>query len=611
MAMTRPISEQVKFTQEGAGAVERTAEQKFQELVVTPQDYGAVGNGSADDAAAITKAVAAAISTGRRLVGRGTYRVDSTVNFRYANVDFESATINVNHSSGPGIIMGGNASNANNPRQMFGTVNRTAGSDSQSTPTVRAIGLKGQHVGVQRTTYFQLYADDSAGVYSTDYSSAYSTLWLKYVNTIELLSAAGTTGWINENQFFLNRCFTILISDGLYTHNHNKFHNGTMEGTGVITVARGSSNFFTGFRFERNPNNPAETLTITFGTITWNNHIEATWQSSAGYDNDPYGSDLVVVNDSGKGNTVNHAQQEKSDEIRMLDLSSNTPFVSSINKNQSGGGGLNANTDIEGVRYVKHLISGKFKCLASFSPVYDQVSQLIPVQLGDSFEFTSDQSMFRPRVYLYDANRKWISSEPSVVPLVMSSLAWNASGYYTTNANVSGRAVMIIDTSNVKFIRFAVMFGSSVTGNEFSYLRITARQPRKFSGNMPRPIFSVNDSKRKPSLFYYNDSDIDMKEVGANIPCFLHTMAAMKINLLRSCHYVAAKADAVLTVEPSGQFPDSANCKVVYTNSTGVEVELAIASASGATITLAASAPADLAVGDPVVVLLTRTKTLA
>src|SRR5690606_17045705 len=126
----------------------------------------------------------------------------------------------------------------------------------------------------------------------------------------------------NENQFFLNRCFTILISDGLYTHNHNKFHNGTMEGTGVITVARGSSNFFSGFRFERNPSNPAETLTITFGTNTWNNNIESTWQSFAGYTNDPYGVDLVIVNDSGKGNTVNHAQQEKSGEIRMLDLSS-------------------------------------------------------------------------------------------------------------------------------------------------------------------------------------------------------------------------------------------------------------------------------------------------
>ena len=193
----------------------------------------------------------------------------------------------------------------------------------------------------------------------------------------------------------------------------------------------------------------------------------------------------------------------------------------------------------------------------------------------------------------------------------LTSLAWNSGGYYTTNANVSGRAAMVIDTSEVKFIRFAVVFGSGVTGNEFSYLRVTARQPRKLSNNMPRPIFSVNDSKRRPSLFYYNSSDVDMKEIGANVPCFLHTMSEMKINLLRSRHYIQSKADAVLAIDPPGQFPDATNCKVVYTDSLGAEVELSIASASGSTITLTANAPSDLAVGTPIVVLLTRTKALS
>lgn len=51
MAMTRPISEQVKFTQEGAGAVERLASEKLREWV-SVKDFGAVGDGVTNDSPA-------------------------------------------------------------------------------------------------------------------------------------------------------------------------------------------------------------------------------------------------------------------------------------------------------------------------------------------------------------------------------------------------------------------------------------------------------------------------------------------------------------------------------------------------------------------------------
>ena len=70
MAMTRPISEQVKFTQEGAGAVERLASDKLKEWV-SVKDFGAVGDGS--DA---TTAFAAALAAHDNIyVPAGTYAV--------------------------------------------------------------------------------------------------------------------------------------------------------------------------------------------------------------------------------------------------------------------------------------------------------------------------------------------------------------------------------------------------------------------------------------------------------------------------------------------------------------------------------------------------------
>ena len=57
MAMTKPLSEQVRFTQNGTGAVERLASDKLREWV-SVKDFGAVGDGVADDSDAIIAAMA-------------------------------------------------------------------------------------------------------------------------------------------------------------------------------------------------------------------------------------------------------------------------------------------------------------------------------------------------------------------------------------------------------------------------------------------------------------------------------------------------------------------------------------------------------------------------
>jgi hypothetical protein len=65
----------VQFTQSGTGAVQRTVDSKLKDLI-SVKDFGAVGNGVADDTAAIN----AALSAGYRIyIPAGTYKTTSTI----------------------------------------------------------------------------------------------------------------------------------------------------------------------------------------------------------------------------------------------------------------------------------------------------------------------------------------------------------------------------------------------------------------------------------------------------------------------------------------------------------------------------------------------------
>ena len=78
MPQTKPTSEQVTFLASGTGASQRTVLAKLRD-VVSVKDFGAVGDGVADDTAAINAAVASlGVLGGSILFPSGTYRLAST-----------------------------------------------------------------------------------------------------------------------------------------------------------------------------------------------------------------------------------------------------------------------------------------------------------------------------------------------------------------------------------------------------------------------------------------------------------------------------------------------------------------------------------------------------
>lgn len=91
MAMTKPLSEQVRFTQDGAGAVERLASEKLKEWV-SVKDFGAVGDGVTDDTQAFIDANTFAPAGMPIYVPAGTYLLTSDVNALRRQFLFQGAS---------------------------------------------------------------------------------------------------------------------------------------------------------------------------------------------------------------------------------------------------------------------------------------------------------------------------------------------------------------------------------------------------------------------------------------------------------------------------------------------------------------------------------------
>jgi len=85
MPMTKPTSEQVTFLAAGSGATQRTVLDKLRD-VVSVKDFGAVGDGVADDTAAIQAAIDSTANPIDVVFPQGTYKTTATIFLKRSNV---------------------------------------------------------------------------------------------------------------------------------------------------------------------------------------------------------------------------------------------------------------------------------------------------------------------------------------------------------------------------------------------------------------------------------------------------------------------------------------------------------------------------------------------
>ncbi len=326
-------------------------------------NFGAITGIIDDSAPAIQAGVAHCILNTVSLAAEGIFRLNSLVDFRGCRVKFSLADLRIYHA-GIGVIVGGFSNDPANKSQDFGLVIRIVGSDTYSTPSVRCIGARGQRISMEFNTYFQCYANTDSSVTLSE-NIAYSDFDLQHCDTLELTNNAATDGtivqWINENTFKI-RAITNLLVNGTYHHNNNTFTGGNFEGTALIDMQKGRTNYVRDIRSEHNTGQ----LTINFAIGVNDCIVIKSWVSSGHL----YHSDVQeIVNNNGEMCALQHEFDTLAPLIPILGIHYQTLKKVGLDYN---------------VLFVKDVSIGVADLSA---PIGTEIyrSQLIPVTAGNGF----------------------------------------------------------------------------------------------------------------------------------------------------------------------------------------------------------------------------------
>jgi hypothetical protein len=420
-----------------------------------------VGDGVADDTAAVLDAKADCITTGYGFYvpPDKTIRITSEVDLTgITNIDIRG-TIKVDCVSGNGLVIG-SSSATTSPFKAYVSSVTEGDSVGEDVIGIRVQGLKNGDTTVMSCFRMQLYADSNDATIS---SIAYSNFNFGKVD--ELLLTGVGTGWINENKFYNGRIGLIRFT-GEYGHNNNTFYSPDLENA-TLDIQVGSSNTFWNARLEG-------TNTIDLAAGTHSNRVYQAWNSIA---RSPYkGTAAYTINatvtDLGNNPTMVRLDQLSQGRTTILDLNKDSKLFNSV-------------SDIKGVSNIE---GGLSKLKATVGTVF--MSDYIPALKDLYFLVNSDADMWRYKFHIFNSAKAPITgTDPGAIST--TSLLWNAAGYYTRSSDADNMLMLVTGCVDLAYVRLEITNGS---GGLFDYLTIDAYE--RFDEHITRRL--AYNKKSKP-----------------------------------------------------------------------------------------------------------------
>jgi hypothetical protein len=242
----------IGFIQAGIGAVARTVQSKLRDTV-SVKDFGAVGNGVADDTAAIQAAItyAKTLTAPELIVDYGTYLTSASLTFDLPNHSTISflGLIRSSVSSSPAIRIGSTSTNTFSLTVTGIKVERTSNDTTTLSSGVQLRNLVASYVDIRKCTGFYdgvlCFADQANGGFS------YNEVHLGFIhdNLRNLYLTASGVGYCNENNFYggsFNHSsgYPAVATTNLFINhfatsvlNNNRFYGPSFEDNSALATA--------------------------------------------------------------------------------------------------------------------------------------------------------------------------------------------------------------------------------------------------------------------------------------------------------------------------------------------------------------------------------------
>ena len=419
----------------GHEAIHKAIAEKY----VTPQLYGAIGDGEADDTEALQKAAEyCAVNNALLHIPCGSYVISESIDLRYIDVDICGTIIIAHH--GVGLLVGDRSDNA--ARRIIKIARVTHRNYSDGDISVRIVGLMNGEVSIGNAKYVQLYADGDS-----EYSAiSYSDFHIGKCDYLQIVDKEDTSeiGWINENTFYNCRVMVKFSIEGnTYTHNNNVFYKPCFENASVV-LSNCTRNKFYDIRTEGS-------FSMTMDEKTSLNLVEYNF-----YYTFPFiANNILGITDNGVNNTVTNSTFRDMESVLVYSLS-----APSVKKNlyEIGAAKSSISTSDDVVTIAKQW----------GGIITDAV---IPVKGIRFLRANADAGAFRFTFTPLDANKQVMKNSPLVQD--GNGEGQKSDGSYNIQNDSWGATIAIINP-DVAYIKLGISTGSSKSSFSFTNLSLWA-----------------------------------------------------------------------------------------------------------------------------------------